>query len=96
MMRFKHFVGAGPELDDAINRWLAEYEPDVTHMVQSSDGNKIVVSILFDESFRAQELRISEERGMTQATAPAVPADTIPDRPIVVPEEPGTLSTEAH
>lgn len=96
MMRFKHFVGTGQELDDLINRWLAEYEPDVTHVVQSSDGDRIIVSILFDESFRAQEMRMSEERGMTQATVPAVPAETIPDKPVIVPQEPGMLSTEAH
>lgn len=93
MMRFKHFVGSGPELDEEINRWLAEYEPDVTHVVQSSDGDTLSISFVFDESFRAQELRLSEERGMTQATIPPVPADTIPDKPLVVPQEPGTLPT---
>jgi hypothetical protein len=96
MMRFKHFVGSGPELDQMINHWLADYEPDVTHVVQSTDGDTIIVSFLFDESFRSQEQRMSEERGMTHATIPAVPSDTIPDKPVIVPQEPGMLSTEAH
>lgn len=96
MLRFKTFTGTGPELEQKVNAWLAEYEPDITHMVQTVDGGRVTVSVLFDESFRGQEIRLSEERGVANATAPAVPADTIPDKPIIVPEEPGGLSTEAH
>jgi hypothetical protein len=92
MLRFKVFMGSSPEIEDAVNRWLSEYEPEITHMAQTSDGSSVVISFVFDESFRAQELRLSSERGMSDAAHPAVPADTIPDKPIIVPQEPGMIT----
>ncbi|HEX6509140.1 MAG TPA: hypothetical protein VF221_16045 [Chloroflexota bacterium] len=88
MLRFKQFVGSGAEVEEAVNTWLAETEPDVTQMVQSVDGGAVTLSFLFEESFRGQELRYSSERGMRRGSEPAMPANTIPDEPIRVPIEP--------
>ena len=94
MLRYKHFVGSGRDLELAINQWLAEYDPDITHMAQTAREGEVVISFLFDESFRAQELRLSEERGMSSAMTPAIPPDALPDEPITVPQEPGQIATE--
>jgi hypothetical protein len=89
VLRFKQFSGTGHELEQEINRWLQEYEPDVTQMTQTAahDG-RIIISLIFEESFRGQELRLSAERGMTQASAPQSPLETMPDEPLKV-ESPG-------
>jgi hypothetical protein len=92
MLRFKMFVGNASDVEGAVNNWLAEYEPEITHMAQTADGGSVVISIVFDESFRAQERRLSEERGMSNSSGPPVPAESIPDKPIVVPQEPGYYS----
>jgi hypothetical protein len=83
-LRFKHFSGSGPDVERAINQWLEEYNPDITHVAQSAQDGGILISFLFDESFRGQELRISQERHTLNATVPAVPADSIPDKPLTV------------
>lgn len=89
MLRFKQFVGSGDELESRVNQWLESNEPDITQMAQTVDGDTgIVISFLFEESFRGQELRYAAESGMSAATEPAVPADTIPDVPVQVPMEP--------
>ena len=95
MVRFKQFSGKGPELEQAVNSWLNEFEPDVTQMVQTigADGT-IMLSLLFEESFRGQELRMASERGIVAATVPAVPEATIPDRPLEVPQEPGQYTSD--
>lgn len=84
MLRFKHFSGTGPELERDINQWLETYNPDITHVSQSQHDGGILITFLFDESFRGQERRISEERQTQNATMPPVPADSIPDTPIPV------------
>ena len=85
MLRFKHFSGSGRELEQVINDWLGEFEPEVTHLVQTTDGNGLLaVSFLYEESFRGQELRISLERGMANATTPAMPSELVPDEPLSV------------
>jgi hypothetical protein len=95
VLRFKVFMGASPDIEDAVNRWLSEYEPEITHMAQTADGDTVVISFVFDESFRAQELRLSKERGMSEAAHAPVPADSIPDKPIVVPQEPGMITPQS-
>lgn len=89
MLRYKHFRGVGNELEAAVNAWLADFEPDVTQMVQTSnpDGT-ISLSMLFEESFRSQERRLSASYGVP--TPGRAPASTLPDEPLQVPVEPGT------
>ena len=85
MLRFKQFSGTGHELEQEVNRWLQEYEPDVTQMTQTvgHDG-RIIISLIFEESFRGQELRLSAERRMTQASAPSPPLESLPEEPLRV------------
>ena len=90
MLRFKQFMGRGLELEQVVNEWLGEFEPDVTQMMQTVDvEGAVTLSFLFEESFRGQERRLSEEHDTARAARPAMPASSIPDRPIRVPEEPG-------
>ncbi|GAC1443054.1 MAG: hypothetical protein NVSMB52_00950 [Chloroflexota bacterium] len=90
MLRFKLFSGSGADLESDVNAWLAQLEPDVTQMVQTAqDDGSVTLGFLFEESFRAQEVRMDEERGMSGRIFPAVPATSIPDDPITVPMEPG-------
>lgn len=87
MLRFKQFSGSAQELEVAVNRWLAQNEPDVTQMVQTvnNDGS-IAIAFLFEESFRGQELRLSEEHRVPSPEVPA-PAAAMPDAPVVVSPE---------
>jgi hypothetical protein len=93
-VRFKYFTGTGADLEQAINTWLAEFEPDVTQVVQTvtPDGS-LTIGFLFEESFRGQEKRFSLEHGMARDAA-AVPPSAAPDAPLTVPIEPGTPVTE--
>jgi hypothetical protein len=85
MLRFKHFSGSSSDLERAINEWLEQFEPEVTHMMQSSDGKgSLIISFLFEESFRGQELRMALERGVAGATNPAMPSELVPDEPLHV------------
>jgi hypothetical protein len=87
MLRFKHFTGSSSDLEQAINEWLEQYEPEVTQMVQSYDGKgALTIGFLFEESFRGQELRLAAKRGMSGATVPAVPPELVPDEPLHVTE----------
>lgn len=88
MLRFKNFFGTPPAIEQQINDWLAEYEPDVTQMAQTtaSDG-QVAISFLFEESFRGQERRMGKERGIKDIPAP-VPARDIPDKPLELPSDP--------
>lgn len=94
MVRFKQFMGRGHELEHAVNAWLMEFNPDVTQMAQTvnQDGT-VCLAILFEESFRGQELRLSSERTRRVADAP-ISTSSVPDRPIRVPIEPGTERDE--
>ncbi len=95
MLRFKQFHGSGNELEQAVNGWLAELEPDVTYMVQTTDGaGKVTISFLFEESFRGQEIRFQSERGLSRTNMRPAPAESLPDKPIPVAEEPGHISSE--
>src|SRR5579884_1109027 len=96
MIRYKQFVGSGQDLERMVNHWLAEYEPDVTHMAQSPHSDGVLLSFLYDESFRGQELRFEEEHGTVNVSMPHVPADDVPLVPIQVPEEPGDITTDVH
>ncbi len=87
-MRFKQFVGVGRDLEDAVNAWLAETEPDITQMVQTQLENGIALGFLYGESFRGQELRYAQEGGITGGLEPAVTTDQFPDKPLQVPMEP--------
>jgi hypothetical protein len=93
MLRFKQFSGAGDDLQASVNAWLEAFEPDVTQMVQTTDGRSIVISFLFEESFRGQERRLSGEHGMAVDEAP-LPAGMMRDEPIRVPQEPGEITSE--
>lgn len=96
MIRYKQFVGSGQALEKLVNHWLAEYEPDVTHVAQSPHADGVALSILYNESFRGQELRFEEEHGTVHVSMPEVPADAVPPTPILVPEAPGEITTEVH
>ena len=85
MLRFKQFVGNGRELERTVNSWLAEFEPDVTQMVQSqaSDG-VVVISFLYEESFRGQERRLEQERDMPVMDEPVALAEKTADDAVTV------------
>jgi hypothetical protein len=86
MLRFKHFSGPSAELEQAVNQWLSDFEPDVTQMVQTgNDDGSLNISFLFEESFRGQERRLSAGYGGRSAP----PAASMPDKPLQVPVEPG-------
>jgi hypothetical protein len=94
MLRFKQFTGTAPGLEQEVNRWLEHFEPDISQMTQTvSTNGAVVVSFLYEESFRGNELRIDEERG-TNSVGATVSPDSIPDKPIPVPPEPGQYSPE--
>lgn len=93
MLRFKQFVGAGDNLEGQVNGWLEQFEPDVRQMVQTTDGKRVVISFLFEESFRGQELRLSDEHGRSTVEAAYV-GEMAPDRPIPVPQEPGRITSD--
>lgn len=86
MLRFKHFQGAGSQLERAVNDWLSEFEPDVTQMAQTVGPNGVtIISFVFEESFRGQELRLSSERNIAErAAVPAISADEMRDKPLHV------------
>lgn len=85
MLRYKQFVGSGQDLERAVNAWLEQNDPDVTHLVQSQgvDGS-IALSFVFQESFRAQENRLAREHGLEQATQPVVSLEDIAETPLPV------------
>jgi len=85
VLRFKHFSGTGEALQTAVNDWLSENEPDVTQMTQTVDGNgHVVLSFLFEESFRGQELRLSSERTKSRGGQQPAPLAGTLDDPIKV------------
>jgi hypothetical protein len=87
MLRFKQFSGNGAELETTVNSWLAEFEPDVTQMAQTTrEDGAIVMSFLFQESFRGQKLRLSSEAKSEKATHQ--PSRAMPDKPLKVNDEP--------
>ena len=85
MLRFKHFSGPGESLEDSVNEWLEEFEPDITQMAQTVGPDGILnISIVFEESFRGQERRLSSESGMDAATRPSIPMVDMRDEPLRV------------
>jgi hypothetical protein len=89
MLRYKQFSGKGAALEETINRWLEQFEPDVTQMVQTvAEDNSVFISFLFEESFRGQEIRLSAEHGVSSHVSPAVPPEVYPDKPLIVQEDP--------
>jgi|SRR5579875_865128 len=85
-LRFKLFSGEGVELE--INAWLEQFEPDVRHMAQTVYGDgAVTISFLFEESFRGQERRFSQEHGME--SRPVISAESIPEPPLKVSDEMG-------
>lgn len=97
MLRFKQISGSGLELEQAVNVWLNEFEPDIRQMSQTSgpDGN-VTMSFLFTESFVGQELRLDAEHGISAQQMPSIPEDAIPSDPIQVPgqTDPFAATTE--
>ena len=85
MLRYKHFSGSGEMLEQTVNSWLEDFEPDVTKMSQTvaADGT-LNISFLFEESFRGQERRLSSESGMEAAARPSMSANNLKDEPIQV------------
>lgn len=61
MLRFKTFNAADAKsLEEQVNEWLMQSEPDVRMMEQgASPTGTLVVSFLYDEGFMASEQRIS-------------------------------------
>jgi hypothetical protein len=77
--RFKHFRGFGAEFEQTINRWLDDFEPDITQMSQTVDSSgSLTVSFVYEESFRGQEMRLDSEHGMSAATKPVSPEAVMP------------------
>lgn len=95
MLQFKQFSGKGDDLQKKVNSWLEAFEPDITQMVQTADGDSVVISFLFEESFRGQERRLASNHGVG-AEQTAVPAEMVPDKPIKVPQEPGEITSEVR
>jgi hypothetical protein len=79
MLRYKQIGGSGQPLEDSVNAWLEQFEPDVTQMVQTqlSDGS-LMIGFLFEESFRAQELRLSS-RSVVRNASPPMTDEVRPD-----------------
>lgn len=84
MLRFKYFAGNGTQLESQVNAWLETYEPEVTQMSTAVVGDGVAVSFLFDESFRGQERRLSEQRGISANDEVQAPERSIPDDPVHV------------
>lgn len=63
MLRFRAFSGADTSsVEEAINKWLMQAEPDVKLMQQSlAASGALTVSFLYDEGFTATEQRMSVE-----------------------------------
>lgn len=63
MLRFRAFSGADTSsVEEAINKWLMQAEPDVKLMQQSlAASGALIVSFLYDEGFTATEQRMSVE-----------------------------------
>lgn len=88
MLRYKQFSGSGVELEQAINAWLARYEPEVTHMVQTpTDAGAVTISFLFEETFRAQELRMAEETATPAPTDDILSPPDVHEKPLEVIQE---------
>jgi hypothetical protein len=84
VLRFKYFAGNGAQLESQINGWLETYEPEITQMSTAVVGDSVTISFLFDESFRGQERRLSEQRGISANDEIAVPERFLPDDTIQV------------
>jgi hypothetical protein len=84
VLRFKYFAGSGAQLEAEINGWLETYEPEVTQMSTAVLGEGVAVSFLFDESFRGQERRLAEQRGMSMEEEMGAPERNMPDDPVHV------------
>jgi hypothetical protein len=84
VLRFKFFAGSGTQLEAAINSWLETYEPEVTQMSTAVVGDGVAVSFLFDESFRGQERRLAEQRGLSMEDEIQAPERNMPDDPVHV------------
>jgi hypothetical protein len=83
--RFKHFHGVGAELEAAINGWLDAFEPDIAQMAQTVDSNgNLVISFVYDESFRGQELRLDHEHARAGAPKSPAPESVMPEDPVDV------------
>ncbi len=63
MLRFKAFSGVNAaSVEEEINKWLMQSEPDVKMMQQSlAASGAVIVGFLYDEGFMATEQRISVE-----------------------------------
>ena len=97
MPRYKQFQGSGAELERAVNSWLDEFEPDVTQMAQTVDGNgSVLLGFIYEESFRGQERRLDTEHGMANAKEPIAPEGVMAEDSVQVeatPAEPHESST---
>ncbi len=76
-MRFRHFSGLGSELDEAISEWIQQ-GADIHFMSHSQqpDGT-ITVCFVYQESFAAQERRLSAEQGMVETRTAHLPPEPV-------------------
>lgn len=83
--RFKQFRGSGAKLESDVNAWLADFGPDIVHVVQSlgPDGS-ITLGFVYDESFLGQERRLDHEHGVERASGPASPEAVMPEDSVTV------------
>jgi hypothetical protein len=83
VLRFKKFSGAGADLERSINAWLADFEPEVSQMVQTTDAAGVVtISFLFEESFRGQEIRLTEESNARSSVESSLRPGNLQDVPL--------------
>lgn len=76
-MRFRHFTGMGEDLDRAISEWI-QAGADIHFMSHSQlpDG-AITVCFVYQESFAAQERRMTAEHGMVETPAAKLPPEPV-------------------
>jgi hypothetical protein len=76
-VRFRHFTGTGSDLDDQISGWIQE-GADIHFMShsQAPDG-LITICFVYQESFAAQERRLTAEQGMHESAPTRLPPERV-------------------
>ena len=80
MLRFKAFSALDvPAVEQQVNAWLKQSEPDVKMMEQSvAPSGAVTVSFLYDEGFMASEKRLTAE-------ASAIVEEALKSEPVLEP-----------
>lgn len=88
MVRFKQFTSmANESLEQTVNVWLSQAQPDVRYMGQSvGPQGTILVCFLYEEGFQASEKRLSQEATAIVEQAMRSRSDTPMLEPLTVEE----------